>query len=232
MYFATFRDHAGGKEEQIELPDTATVSDLLGRVEQLHPALAEGLPTAVVAVNREFAFSDESIKEGDDVAIFPPVSGGAEGPTILKVTQDQLDFNQILPSLVLEDTGAICMFTGIVRAVTMRGDPKETARLEYDAYREMAEDKLAQVADEIREKWPSIKGIAMIQRLGHLEPGTPTVMIACSSGHRDSGVFEAARYGIDRLKQIVPIWKKEVGPSGDYWVEGSYLPGEGDRGHD
>jgi molybdopterin synthase catalytic subunit len=94
----------------------------------------------------------------------------------------------------------------------------------------MAESKLAQVAQEIRDQWASVRGIAIVQRLGHLEPGTPTVMVACSAGHRDSGVFEAARYGIDRLKEIVPIWKKEVGPSGDFWVEGGYLPSEEDRG--
>jgi molybdopterin synthase catalytic subunit len=93
----------------------------------------------------------------------------------------------------------------------------------------MAESKLAQVAQEIRDQWASVRGIAIVQRLGHLEPGTPTVMVACSAGHRDSGVFEAARYGIDRLKEIVPIWKKEVGPSGDFWVEGGYLPSEEDR---
>ncbi|MCH7567421.1 MAG: molybdenum cofactor biosynthesis protein MoaE, partial [Nitrospirae bacterium] len=93
----------------------------------------------------------------------------------------------------------------------------------------MAEAKLQQVSDEIRKEWPAVEGIAIVQRLGHLEPGTPTVLIACSAGHRDTGVFEAARYGIDRLKQIVPIWKKEVGPSGEFWSEGEYRPEPMDR---
>jgi molybdopterin synthase catalytic subunit len=69
-----------------------------------------------------------------------------------------------------------------------------------------------------------VEGIAIVQRIGHLEPGTPTVLIACTAAHRDTGVFEAARYGIDRLKQIVPIWKKEIGPDGEVWVEGAYMP--------
>jgi molybdopterin synthase catalytic subunit len=92
----------------------------------------------------------------------------------------------------------------------------------------MAEEKMRQVADEIREKWEAVEGIAIVQRIGTLHPGTPTVLIACTAGHRDTGVFEAARYGIDRLKQIVPIWKKEVGPDGEEWGEGDYIPQPGE----
>jgi len=229
LYFATFRDHVGSKEEFVDLPDGATVADLIEKVEDLHPSFFEGLPTAVVAVNREFAFADEVINAGDEIAIFPPVSGGTSGPTILDITEESLDFNEILPKTVAEDTGAVCMFMGVVRGVTSRGDPHDTAHLEYEAFREMALSKLAQVADEIREQWDGVRGIVIIQRLGQLEPGTPTVMIACSAGHRDSGVFEAARFGIDRLKKIVPVWKKEVGPNGEFWVEGNYSPTKEDR---
>jgi molybdopterin synthase catalytic subunit len=87
---------------------------------------------------------------------------------------------------------------------------------------------MKQVADEIRERWPIIEGIAVVQRIGRLYPKTPTVLIACTAAHRDTGVFEAARYGIDRLKEIVPIWKKEVSPRGEYWVEGDYFPKAGE----
>jgi molybdopterin synthase catalytic subunit len=92
----------------------------------------------------------------------------------------------------------------------------------------MAEEKMRQVADEIRAKWPTVEGIAIVQRIGKLFPKTPTVLIACTAAHRDTGVFEAARYGIDRLKEIVPIWKKEVGSDGQFWVEGDYIPERGD----
>ena len=105
----------------------------------------------------------------------------------------------------------------------------ETEFLEYETYEDMASQKLHQVEAEIRERWPKVEGVAIVQRLGHLDPGTPTVAIACSGPHRDDGVFEAARYGIDRLKQIVPIWKKEIGPDGEQWVEGGYTPGPEDR---
>jgi len=92
----------------------------------------------------------------------------------------------------------------------------------------MAEAKMLQVAQEIRARWSVVEGIAIVQRIGRLDAGTPTVLIACTAAHRDTGVFEAARYGIDRLKEIVPVWKKEVGPDGQSWVEGDYIPQRGD----
>jgi molybdopterin synthase catalytic subunit len=116
----------------------------------------------------------------------------------------------------------------MVRGETHRGEPYQTVYLEYEAYKPMAEAKMRQVADEIRQRWPTVEGIAIVQRVGRLAPGTPTVLIACSAAHRDTGVFEAARFGIDRLKEIVPVWKKEVGPDGEQWVEGEYVPGRDD----
>ena len=87
---------------------------------------------------------------------------------------------------------------------------------------------MCQVADEIRQRWPTVEGVAIVQRVGRLHPCTPTVLIACTSAHRDTGVFDAARYGIDRLKEIVPVWKKEAGPDGEEWVEGDYIPKPGE----
>jgi molybdopterin synthase catalytic subunit len=115
-----------------------------------------------------------------------------------------------------------------VRGVTTRGQVHKTLYLEYEAYKPMAEAKMRQVAEEIRSRWPSVEGIAIVQRIGRLDAGTPTVLIACTAPHRDTGVFEAARYGIDRLKEIVPVWKKEVGLQGEEWVEGEYIPGRND----
>jgi molybdopterin synthase catalytic subunit len=177
--------------------------------------------------------------------LFPPVSGGAqpnavqangarsEPPTIFRITRERLDLDALVGAITLPTTGAACIFTGMVRGETRRaGDPlgaHETVRLEYEAYMPMAEAKMRQVADEIRARWPSVEGIVIVQRIGPLDPGTPTVVIACSAGHRDTGVFEAARYGIDRLKEIVPVWKKEIGPNGEEWVEGHYAPIPGDR---
>ena len=149
-------------------------------------------------------------------------------PTIFAITEQVLDLDELLERITLPTSGAACLFSGMVRGVTRRGEPHDTVYLEYEAYKPMAEAKMRQVADEIRSRWPSVEGIAIVQRIGRLDPGTPTVLIACTAAHRDTGVFEAARYGIDRLKEIVPIWKKEVGPDGQAWVEGDYLPSHKD----
>lgn len=151
-----------------------------------------------------------------------------ENPTVFAITQDEIDLNDLLAKITLESTGAAAIFTGMVRGQTKRGEAHETEFLEYEAYIPMAESKMKQVAEEIRSRWPVVEGIAIVQRIGKLYPKTPTVLIACTAAHRDTGVFEAARYGIDRLKEIVPIWKKEVSPDGEYWVEGDYTPKAGE----
>lgn len=149
-------------------------------------------------------------------------------PTVFSITEDEIDLNDLLAQITLTSTGAAAIFTGMVRGETKRGEEHQTEYLEYEAYIPMAEEKMKQVADEIRARWDAIEGIAIVQRIGKLYPKTPTVLIACTAAHRDTGVFEAARYGIDRLKEIVPIWKKEVSPSGEFWVEGGYIPKAGE----
>jgi len=150
-------------------------------------------------------------------------------PTVFSITEDELDLNALLAQITLPSTGAACFFSGMVRGETHKaGQPPLTEYLEYEAYTPMAEAKMRQVAHEIRERWPTVEGIAIVQRVGRLYPLTPTVLIACTAPHRDTGVFEAARYGIDRLKEIVPIWKKEVSPEGETWVEGVYRPKPGE----
>lgn len=150
-------------------------------------------------------------------------------PAVFAITEDELNLDVLLAQITLPSTGAACFFTGMVRGETNKEDqPPRTEYLEYEAYVPMAEAKMQQVADEIRQRWPTIEGIAIVQRVGRLYPMTPTVLIACTAAHRNTGVFEAARYGIDRLKEIVPIWKKEVSPQGDEWVEGEYKPKPGE----
>ena len=273
LLFATLKERAGSGRLTLELAVPATVRDLKSALAGASPRLAEHLPTALVSVNREFAFPDDLIHEGDEVALFPPVSGGssisdggrqtADGsppaqasgadvssalrlldqtdpstqtnsttqtnPTIFLITNEVLDLTKLVESITRPTTGAVCVFTGMVRGVTARGKAHDTTYLEYEAYKPMAEAKMQQVADEIRGQWPMVEGIAIVQRIGRLKPGTPTVLIACSAAHRDTGVFEAARYGIDRLKEIVPIWKKEIGPDGEEWVEGEFIPAPSDR---
>ncbi len=151
-------------------------------------------------------------------------------PTILAITEEQLDLNDLLARIILPTTGAAAVFSGMVRGETRagHGSPHKTVYLEYEAYQQMAETKMRQIAEEIRQRWPTVEGIAIVQRLGRLLPGTPTVLIACTAAHRDTGVFEAARYGIDRLKEIVPVWKKEISPEGEEWIQGEYVPKPGE----
>jgi molybdopterin synthase catalytic subunit len=229
LFFATLRDAAGVRQAELELPDGASVGALKDRLADAYPGLGAAMATALVSVNREFAFDEDLLPGGAEVAVFPPVSGGDDGPpTICAITEGAVDLNALLASITSPRTGAACAFTGMVRGVTARGEAHETDYLEYQAYTPMAEAKMRQVAAEIRARWPAVEGIAIVQRVGRLDAGTPTVLIACTAAHRDTGVFEAARYGIDRLKEIVPVWKKEVGPGGETWVAGSYIPDRDD----
>lgn len=159
---------------------------------------------------------------------FLVAEGNMDYPTITSITEKELDLNALTAQVTLPSTGAAVMFSGIVRGITERGNAHETSFLEYEAYQPMAEAKMRQVAEEIRSRWPSVEGIAIVQRVGRLYPQTPTVLIICTAAHRDTGVFDAARYGIDRLKEIVPVWKKEVSPKGEFWVEGEYIPKPGE----
>ena len=230
LFFATFRELSGLRQIEQELPEGTDVKTLRQLLSSQFPAMAPYIPAALVAINHEFAFDEDLLTDGAEVAIFPRVSGGAEKslPTVFAISEQSLDLDRLLEQITLPSSGAACIFTGIVRGLTSRNDPHETVFLDYEAYQPMAEAKMKQVADEIRQRWPAVEGIAIVQRIGRLYPQTPTVVIACTAAHRETGVFEAARYGIDRLKEIVPVWKKEVGPEGEEWIEGEYFPGQDD----
>ncbi|MFL7838585.1 MAG: molybdenum cofactor biosynthesis protein [Candidatus Promineifilaceae bacterium] len=230
--FATLRDRAGHNSVSCALEEPASVRDLLDVLAATHEELAASLPSALVAVNKQFAFPDTLLHEDDEIALFPPVSGGESmaHPTYFAISADEIDFEAIYQQIGGPDVGAIVSFTGFVRGQTNRqGLPPQTLYLEYEAYSGMAEEKMAQIAREIWQQWPLVKGVAIVQRIGHLEIRDITTFIACAAGHRDQGAFEAARYGIDRLKEIVPVWKREVGPNSSTWVEGSYKPTDSDN---
>jgi len=146
-------------------------------------------------------------------------------PTLLDITTNPIDLNALQAGVTTPRDGAVVIFTGTVRGET---GAARTTRLEYEAYAEMAMGKLSQIAEEMRKKFALIHGIALVQRVGLMAVGEPTVAVVVSAGHRGDGAFEAARFGIDRLKQIVPVWKKETRPDGSAWVEGDYLPVPGD----
>ena len=238
LFFATIKERTGVRQSTLELATGITVRELKVVLTDQFPSIMPLLSNALIAVNREYATDDVVIPGEAEIAIFPPVSGGSSSnseklvlpfPTLCVIGEEPFDLNYITAQITTPTTGAVVVFTGIVRAVTTRNNPHETTYLEYEAYAPMAESMMRQIADEIRSRWPSVEGIFLLQRVGHLDPGTPTTAIACAAAHRDSGVFDAARYGIDRLKEIVPVWKKEVGPHGQEWVEGDsahrHIPG-------
>ncbi len=232
LFFATLRDVVGARALTLELTDSdATIAQLRRELSARYPAAADNLTVALAAIDEEFAFDHDSFADGAEVAFFPPVSGGApaDRPEIFRLPTEAIDHDEIIAAITTRRTGAVCVFSGMVRGITAKdGHLPETQYLEYEAYKPMALAKMKHVADEIRARWDKVEGIAIIQRIGHLQVGDNTVLCACSAPHRDDGCFEAARYGIDRLKEIVPVWKKEVGQTGETWIEGDYQPTSSD----
>ncbi len=151
-------------------------------------------------------------------------------PKLFSIVEEPIDLNQLTVMVTRPNIGGICIFTGVVRGITLLGEKNLiTDHLVYEAYAPMAEQKLQQIAVEIKRHFPKVKQVAIVQRIGKLEIGAIAVAIACSAGHRSDDIFPAAKYGINRLKEIVPVWKQEVGTNGLEWVEGSYHPSAEDN---
>jgi len=232
LLFATLKDIAGQKHLTLDITgQSTTVNGVRVKLIEQYPDIEANINAAIASLNEEFASGEESVKEGDEVAFFPPVSGGSgDQPEIFLLPEEPINHDDLVASITTPATRAVCFFSGMVRGETAKeGHIPQTDYLEYEAYEPMAIAKMKQVAQEIRQQWPKVQGIAIVQRIGKLQVGQNTVLIACSSAHRNDGCFEAARYGIDRLKEIVPVWKKEVGPSGEAWIEGEYMPDANDR---
>ncbi|MCY3917745.1 MAG: molybdopterin converting factor subunit 1 [Chloroflexi bacterium] len=234
LFFATLRDVVGARQIAVDLDGSAnSIGALRRELSDRYPAAADNLSVALAAINEEFAFDHDRLSDGDEVAFFPPVSGGSGGetrPEIFRLARAPFNHDDLVSAITTAQTGAVCIFTGTVRGQTAKaGHLPQTAYLEYEAYEPMARAKMKQVAAEIRARWCKVEGIAIVQRIGKLQVGDNTVLCACSSPHRDDGCFEAARYGIDRLKEIVPVWKKEVGGAGETWIEGDYRPAASDK---
>ena len=211
LLFAALREALGQKELALELPEGATVGDLLGALESRHGALGAFWGRVLVAVNRERSREDRALAEGDEVALLPPVSGGV-GPVRLQASPLSLD--DLLDEVRSPECGGIVTFTGVVRNLS-RG--QRIDHLEYEAYEPMAQRELERIRAEVAERWPDVR-LALAHRLGRLELGDAAVAIVAAAPHR-AEAFEACRYAIDTLKRSVPIWKKEFSEEGTYWVE-------------
>lgn len=231
LFFGQLKDVAGCASDSVNLAEGATIADLLAHYEKKAPRLKDFLPATAISLNQEYSSPAARLKESDEVALLPPVSGGVgeksggapeepEGPLVSLVHQ-RIDPHQIVPPLEKPEDGAIVMFDGIVRDHS-RG--RKTTHLEYEAYEEMALKHMRGLAAEALERF-AIRNLALVHRLGRLEFGESSVFIAVFSEHR-APAFEACRFLIDTLKRTVPIWKKEYFADGAVWADGEAFPAE------
>src|SRR5438105_15610594 len=217
LLFARLREQAGGDRFDLELPAGATVADAYAELRRRHPALEARREIVRPAVNQEFAAWDDTLAEGDEVAFIPPVSGGnGSGGVLFELTDQPLDARRLEAAVAHAGAGAICTFTGVVRD-NSRGH--SVTELDYEAYTEMATAQMRKIGDEIAEQWPEAR-VAMAHRTGKLQIGDASVVVSVSCPHRAEAIA-ACKWGIDRLKETVPIGKKDHAAGGTYWIEGA-----------
>jgi molybdopterin synthase catalytic subunit len=216
-YFARVRELLGRRAETRRVSNGTTVAQVWAALVAECPELGPNVPVFRPSVNQEYTDTAHILADGDELAFIPPVSGGGDAPVPLcRLTHDPIDANELIAAVWTPADGAVCTFHGIVR----ENSRNRTVRyLEYDAYPAMAEKKMAEILDEVAAKWPKQRA-AIVHRLGVVPLGESSVVIAVASPHRGES-FEACRYVIDRVKEVVPIWKKEVFTDGEEWIEGS-----------
>lgn len=226
LFFGTLRDILGKNSESLEVPDGGSVRDVIAGYELQNPRFKQLLPSIALAVNQHYASPETKLKANDEVALLPPVSGGADIPAaitrqVCSITRDRIRTQEIVDSLKQGEDGAALVFEGIVRNQT-RG--RKTLYLDYEAYEPMALEEMKALATEALGRF-QIRDVAIVHRLGRLQIGETSVLIAVTSAHR-SAAFEACRWLIDTLKKKVPIWKKEYFEDGAVWADGDPFPPE------
>jgi molybdopterin synthase catalytic subunit len=229
--FGILKERLGAAATRVELAKGATVAELLAQLS----APAADRPQApefggiAIGVNAEFAAVDRVLHEGDEVALLPPVSGGApdaastadeeDETTHFALVRDPIDTERLVAAAKRPEDGAVVVFDGIVRN---ESHGRQTLYLDYEAYEEMALCQLKELAAQARERY-AVRHVTIVHRLGHLEIGESSVVIAVASGHR-AEAFAACSWIIDTLKQTVPIWKKETFADGAVWADGEPFP--------
>ncbi|HXZ28117.1 MAG TPA: molybdenum cofactor biosynthesis protein MoaE [Terriglobales bacterium] len=223
LFFGMLKDVVGRGSDSMALPAGATLADLLARYQEEFPRLEQFLPSLALSVNQEYAAAGQPLRENDEVALLPPVSGGAPAAAepAVRLVRERIVPHDIIPPLEKPEDGAVVIFDGVARNHT-RG--RKTLYLDYEAYEPMALGELRRLAAEAREKFP-IRNLALVHRLGRIQIGESSVLIAVYSAHR-APAFEACRWLIDTLKKKVPIWKKEYFEDGAVWADGEPFPAD------
>jgi len=226
LFFAALRDRAGTRQVTVAFTDGMTVGDAILAARKLTPRDPEPGTSIMLALNGEYVTGEQKVTPGDEIALIPPVSGGSDE---IKTEQDwvfitaaKLEPVPLTEFVTTGVDGAVVTFLGVTRD---HNDGRKVLYLEYEAYQPMAENKIVEIIAEMRSKWKLGK-IAIAHRTGRVDIGETSMVVAVSSAHRKPA-FEASLYFVDRLKEIVPIWKREFFEGGEVWI--GETPGDGAR---
>jgi molybdopterin converting factor subunit 1 len=204
LAFASASDALGAAELAVEVPDGARVAELKDSIQRLHPAMGSLWEGLAIAVNGELCQDDRALADGDEVALLPPVSGGCAAGEGGVLQESPLDVSEVARRVAADSCGALVLFVGNVRD---HHEGREVAKITYSAYRSMAEERIRAICSELGEKYREAR-VAIAHRLGDIEVGEASVVIAVASPHRATG-YDASREALERLKAEVPIWKRE-----------------------
>lgn len=222
LLFASYRDQVGQRELRLELPSSTTVRQVADQLQAEYPDLS--LKGALCALNEQYVSPEQEVKGGDTLAFFPPVSGG-EGDVLetdhLFVTEGVLDLAHLHALAVADPYGAVASFVGTVRSPNLE---QEVDYIDYEGYEAMILTQMKVVANELRGRF-DVGKIVVSHRLGRLKPSEASIAIVISSKHRRAAL-EATHACIDRIKELLPVWKREVTSLGEAWVEGQSVAGE------
>jgi MoaE-MoaD fusion protein len=222
LFFGILREAAGKAADEIDLASGASVRDVIAYYDVRIPQLKQALPSLALAVNQQYASPETKLSADDEVALLPPVSGGVdEARRHASIVRARIDTQRVLENLKRGEDGAALVFEGVVRNQT-RG--RKTLYLDYEAYEAMALREMEVQAAEALTKF-QVRDVALVHRLGRLQIGETSVLIAVASAHR-AAAFEACRWLIDTLKRKVPIWKKEYFEDGAVWADGEPFPAD------
>jgi MoaE-MoaD fusion protein len=230
LFFGVLKDLMGRSAEGIELPDGAEVRELLLYYAREVPRLEAMMSSLAIAVNQEYSGTERLLREGDEVGLLPPVSGGSSAGVMpedggvrgeVRIVRERIDAAAVVERLKRPEDGAAVIFDGVVRDNTRA---RRTLYLEYEAYEPMALQQMESLATQARERF-AVRAASIVHRLGRLEIGETSVLIVAAAAHRGAA-FEACRWIIDTLKKTVPIWKKEYFEDGAVWADGEPFPEE------